>query len=135
MSKTYSLSFDETDVIITVKVSGTPTHEDHCVVRDEALQLCRDKHCSKLLVDLRELNTQQSSTMNCYAFGESLARLFPGICIAHVLPVSIKSKKDIKFTSTVEANRGAITGDFEDIVKAREWLLEKHGLFKNSQNE
>lgn len=123
MTKPYMVSFDEDTGIIIVRVIGNATHEDHCAARDEAIQLCLSNKCSNLLVDLRELSTERSSTMTCFAFGESLAEKSQHFRIAHVLPRDVKSVEDVKFTSTVEANRGIITEEFENIEEARRWLL------------
>ncbi len=123
MTKRYEVSFDNKVGVVTIRVVGPATHEDHCNARDEAFALCRTNGCSKLLVDLRELSTEGSSTANCFSFGESLANFPQYLRLAHVLPRDIKSKQDVKFTSTVEANRGKDTGEFESIEEARKWLL------------
>lgn len=104
---------------------GSVTHEEHCAAREEAVRLCKSNECSKLLVDLRELCTDRSSTLSCFLFGESLAKEPQYLCIAHVLPKDPTSAKDIKFTSTVEANRGKSTREFESIAEAERWLLEQ----------
>ena len=125
MSKLYTISFDRELGIIIVRVFGMATHDDHFAARDEAIKLCHKEHCSKLLVDLRKLNTQYSSTMDCFSFGKSVSSLYPGLIVAHVLPYETKSKKDVKFTSTVETNRGITSKEFEDIDKAKNWLFVK----------
>jgi len=63
--------------------------------------------------------------MGCFIFGESVAYTLPTVLIAHVLPTDAKSREDVRFTSTVEANRGRSTGEFETIKEARKWLLER----------
>ena len=123
MTKPYSVSFDEEAGVVTVRVVGAATHKDHCMAREEALDLCRAKGCSRLLVDLRELSTERSSTMTCFSFGESLARAPQRLRLAHVLPKDLESRRDVKFTSTVEANRGMTSREFDSIEEAGEWLL------------
>ena len=118
------VSFDKNNDIINVQISGKVTHDDHIAARDEALGLCKKNECYKLLVDLSELNTIRSTTMDCFEFGEELAETTPFMQIAHVLPADMKSRKDIRFTANVEANRGKSSKVFETIDEARKWLLE-----------
>jgi hypothetical protein len=118
----FTVSFDPADKIVTVQMSGKASHKDHIAARREALRLCRENDSLKLLVDLRELDTENSSVMDCFAFGESFPLLSPKACIAHILPKDEKSKKDVRFTSNVSANRGLLTAEFESIDQARKWL-------------
>jgi hypothetical protein len=121
----YTVAFSEKDGIVYVRISGATSKEDHYAARDEAFRLCQQHGCARLLVDLRELDTSEFSTTRCFAFGESTARTPPYARIAHVLPPSGKSRADVRFTSTVEANRGKPTGEFETTEEARRWLLEQ----------
>ncbi len=119
----YSVSFNKDDGIITIRVSGKVHHDEHFAAYEEALRLCQEHMCSRMLVDLRELNTSRSSTVGCFLFGESVAKASTCLRIAHVMPADAKSKEDVEFTSTVEANRGVLTGMFETIDEAKNWLL------------
>ena len=120
----YEVSFDKIDRIVEVRVSGLATHDDHCAARDEALRLGQENRCSRLLVDLRELDTTRSSAMDCFTFGETLARSSPGVRLAHVLPKEARSREAVRFTSIVEANRGGLVREFDSFDEAREWLLD-----------
>jgi len=120
----FAVFFDQAEKIATVRISGRASREDHYTARKEALRLCRENNSLKLLVDLRELITENSSVMDCFAFGESFPLLAPRACIAHVLPADEKSKKDVKFTSNVSANRGLLTAEFETIDQAKNWLAK-----------
>ena len=119
------VSFDQQNGIVKIQISGESTKEDHYAARDEALRMCQEKRCSKLLVDLRKLNTKRFSVIGCFSFGESVSMKSPDVQIAHVLPKDTKSREDVKFTSTVEANRGKSTGEFETIEEAKNWLLQR----------
>ena len=123
--KEYSVRFDEDAGIVVVRVAGDATHEDHCAAQQEAVRLCQEHKCSNLLVDLRDLSTRHSSTISCFSFGESLAAAPLNLRVAHVLPEDARSAGDVRFTSTVVANRGMPTGEFKNIEEARRWLLEK----------
>jgi len=118
----YSVSFDSERNIVNVCVSGLASKEDHFAARDEALLLCKENNCTKLLVDLHELNTSNISTLGCFKFGERLAETSPTVQIAHILPIDNRAKMDVKFTADVEANRGRPNGVFETIEEARRWL-------------
>ncbi len=123
----YKVSYDEENRIVLVRVFGKATHEEHLSAQREAFRLCRENNCSRMLVDLLKLNTEKSSTPGCFDFGESLARgdISPATRIAHVLPKDdSKSIEDVRFTATVAANRGRITGLFDSIEQAKQWLLD-----------
>jgi hypothetical protein len=120
----FKVVFDSGEKIIFVQISGKASPEEHHAARREALRLCRENNSLKLLVDLRELCTENSTVMDCFAFGESFPLLSPKACIAHVLPEDQKSKKDVRFTSNVSANRGLLTADFETIDQAKNWLAK-----------
>ena len=119
----YSVSLNKDDGFINVRVSSNATHEEHCAAYDEALRLCQENMCSKILVDLRELDTCQSSKVECFLFGEWVAGSSKCLRIAHVMPTNKKSKEDVEFTATVEENRGVITGIFGTVDKAKKWLM------------
>jgi len=137
MKESFSVSLDQNGDIVIVRVVGDAAHEDHCAAMDEAVRLCREHKCSRLLVDLRELSTVRSSTMSCYSFGEALAGAPLPLRVAHVLPADDKSAEDVRFTSTVVANRGKPTGEFKSIEEARRWLLgtESRGTNESESHE
>jgi hypothetical protein len=121
----YKVSYDKQNNVVLVYVSGRVTHEEHLSARNDAFRLCKENKCSSMLVDLLHLNTEKSSVTGCFEFGESLARgdILPATRIAHVLPTDPKSIEDVKFTTTVAANRGRITALFETLEQAMQWLL------------
>ncbi|MBN1392225.1 MAG: hypothetical protein JW947_05415 [Sedimentisphaerales bacterium] len=122
----YKVSYDEKDGIVHVKVSGKLTHEELLSIQKEALRVCRENDCPSMLVDLLDLNTENSTTFSCYNFGEALAEadVSPATRIAHVLPKNdAKSIEDVKFTAAVAANRGRIADVFDSVEKAEQWLL------------
>lgn len=121
----WNVAFDESLGVVTVKVWGQAQPAEHWAAQTEAMRLCREKRCSRLLVDLRELSTALSTTMDCLDFGQELARKAPALRIAHVVPGEARSKADVRFTSTVEANRGVVAREFATVEEARAWLLEK----------
>jgi hypothetical protein len=122
----YEVSYDEQNNTVLVQVSGKATHEEHLSARKEAFRLCKENHCSAILVDLLNLDTEKSSTPGCFEFGEALAQgnVSPSTRIANVLPKEPKSADDVKFITTVATNRGRITASFDSIEQAKQWLLE-----------
>jgi len=123
--KLYRVSFDEGEAIVRVRIVGKATHEDHCAAQDDAVQFCLGKNCQKLLVDLRELSTELSSTSSCILFAEPLAKRPVQLRIANVLPVDSKSAEDVRFVSTITSIRDHSTRVFSDMEEARQWLLQK----------
>lgn len=121
----YRVSFDIDNRIVNVVVSGAATINDHQAARDESIRLFQQNDCSRLLVDLRELDTTLLSTVECFDFADSFARLFPHIQIAQVIPTEAKSREDSKFMNTVAVNRGLLAREFETVEEARKWLLEE----------
>jgi hypothetical protein len=127
MKMPYEVSFDEQDEIVLLRASGLVTHEEHTAARRQAAQLCRENKSSKILADLRKLDTEKSSTLNCFDYGESLAQenISLSTLIAIVLPTDLGSSEDIEFVATVAANRGRAPLLFKTIEEAKQWLLEK----------
>ena len=119
----YRVAFNATTGIVTVKIKGLASRQDHYSARDKAFNLCRVRHCVKILVDLSELKNKSSTTLGCFEFGKSVARSTSIVQIAHVLPHDSDTQKDVKFTSVVEFNRGKITRDFNTVKAAENWLL------------
>ncbi|MBN1996962.1 hypothetical protein JW935_05375 [candidate division KSB1 bacterium] len=119
-----SVTYNQDDKVILVKISGDVSSEEHYIIRDKILNLVRKKNCSRVLVDSQELDTGKISTMVAFFFAESVARMYPSIRIAHIIPKDAKSRSDVKFVSDVEANRGLVTGKFETYEEARMWLCQ-----------
>ena len=122
----YEVFFDEQDKIVRLRATGLVTHEEHIAARQQAAQLRRERKSSKVLSDLRELDTEKSSTLNCFDYAESLAQETPpSVRIAIVLPTDPHSSEDIEFVATVAANRGRAPLLFKTVEEAKQWLLEK----------
>ena len=118
----YTVSFDK-EGFVFVAVSSPCTKDDHYAAMDQALTLCEQHKCSVMLIDLRKLNTEAFSTTGCFRFGQTLVKRTKQLKIAHILPTDAMSRGDVRFTSTVEANRGETTGEFKTVEEAKEWLL------------
>ena len=121
---TYTVLF-EREGFVSVSVSSPCTREDHYAALRQAVSLCQEHDCKRLLVDLHGLNTETFSIIGCFSFGETLAKSLDYLKIAHVLPVDSKARENVQFTSTVAANRGKLTADFEAIEEANCWLLSE----------
>ena len=122
----YVVSVEGTDAnaIVSVRVFGLAAHDDQFSARDEAFRVCKERHCSRLLVDLSELNAAQTNFMDCYDFGKSLAQAPFGLRLAHINPTDIKSREHVMFTALVAANLGMNGKDFEKKDEARTWLTK-----------
>ena len=118
----YHIIFDEKEGIVRITFTGISTIEDHYAAFSEALQLCEDHKSNKLLVDFSALDSSNISTMDVYKFGEFVAEIRQVLHIAHVFSSHSKVRENIEFASNVEANRGKLTGEFDDIDEAVNWL-------------
>ncbi len=122
----FDVSFDAEMRIVTVRVYGSATREDHYAALRQSQQLCAQHGCRGVLVDLRELDASGVTTLGCFSFGESMAtsKESRGIRFANVLPEEVQSARNINFVSTVASNRGALTQEFTTIEDAKTWLLQ-----------
>lgn len=121
----YNVSYDNNDKIVIVRISNIATIDDHFAARDKAFHLCKENKSSLILVDLRDMTFNDMTTLDCFTFGESFAKPFIGLRIAHIMPKDAKSRSDVRFASTVESNRGNLTGEFETFEEAKKWLLAR----------
>ncbi len=119
----YELFYDSDNGIVSIRIRGLLSRREHVEVRDGGFRLCYENRCWRILLDLREIDLGGFSTVEFYDFGQSVAAALPGVRVAHVMPRDNEAKKDVRFISTVEANRGVSTAEFESVERAREWLL------------
>ena len=119
----FTVSFEKEGCVF-VSITSPCTIQDHYSALERALELCSQHANSRILVDLRSM-TESFSTVGCFNFGQKLAEQPKYLRIAHVLPHKLQVKEDVKFTSTVEANRGKSTAEFETLEEAKEWLLSR----------
>ena len=119
----YRVAFDEADGIVYVTYSGKVAKKDHLAAWAAAAQSCAEHACSRLLVDFHDLSVNTLSTMDCYSFGKMVAQSAQFLNIAHVFPKDPKACENVRFASTVEANRGKKTREFATVEEARKWLL------------
>ena len=81
---------------------------------------CRERKCSKGLLDLREV-TGQPAQMDWFYLGERVASMpdpKPKIAVVH------PAEFEARFAETTAANRGAVMHVFSDPGEALRWLLE-----------
>jgi hypothetical protein len=123
----WDVSFREDQGIVQVVVRGAAKSEEHLAARAAAARLLRDRQCHRLLVDLRELETEgMISMVGSYDFGSNYSqpgRIPPRIRIAHLLPGDSKAAKDVEFVTAVAKNQGATIRNFESPEQACAWLL------------
>ena len=113
----WDVSFREDQGIVQVVVRGAAPREEHLAARAAAARLFQDRQCHRLLVDLRELETEGMITMiGCYDFGSNYSRpdrIPAEIRVAHLLPGDPKASKDVKFMTALAVNQGATIRNFE----------------------
>lgn len=122
----YEISIDDRQGIVEIRLLEAVPHSEHVKARDELLEICRVRNIHRILVDARGLVTRdRPSTMELFDFGVSwsdLARRTP-VVLAGVLPRDAATRERLLFGETVATNRGFVSLAFDDIEKAREWLL------------
>jgi len=122
----YELTIDEDNETIQVRLWDFLTSDEHRAARRNAVQLCVEHQFRRLLIDLRDLKTQNvSTTGSCYDFGESLTEgaVPQGTFLAHVMPIDATARRDVQFTLTVAKNRGGSVEGFTTAEEASRWLL------------
>ena len=123
----WEVTFREDQGIVQVVVRGAAPREEHLAARAAAARLCQDRQCPRLLVDLRELETEGMITMvGCYDFGSNYSRpdrIPAEIRVAHLLPGDPKASKDVEFMTALALNQGATIRNFESPEDACAWLL------------
>lgn len=122
----YEVSYNEKNKIVLMQAFGMVTHDEHCAARRQAAQLCRENKCTRIVADLRKLDTEKSSTQDCFDFGKSIVKENVPLStrMAVVLPIDLDSIKDVQFSATVAANRGRPIVQFKTMKEAKKWLLE-----------
>lgn len=123
----WEVTFREDLGIVQVAVRGAAPREEHLAARAAAGRLLRERNCQRLLVDLRDLETEGMLSMTgCFDFGSNYSQ--PGripneIRVAHLLPGNPKAVKDVEFTTALAKNQGATIRNFESLQEACAWLL------------
>jgi hypothetical protein len=123
----WDVSFREDQEIVQVVVRGAAPREEHLAARAAAARLLQDRLCHRLLVDLRELETEgMVSMVGCFDFGSHYSRpdrIPAEIRVAHLLPSNPKASKDVEFMTALAVNQGAAIRNFESLEEACAWLL------------
>ena len=118
----YSVSYDEASGTVAARVFGKALHSDHMAAREEAKRICSERHCKRLLVDLRDLDTEHSTDMDMFSFGRSTAKYLTGLRVAYVVPQDGKSTEGLRFTLMVGESPSVIAAEFVSYDAALEWL-------------
>jgi hypothetical protein len=121
-SKGYSVKYDGVLGVVVALVYGKALHSDHIAAREEAKCICRDKQCLKLLVDLRRLDTENSTSLDCFMFGRTMANAMSGLRVAFVIPSDNKAINDLRFTLKVGEHPDILCAEFTSNDVAIDWL-------------
>ena len=124
----YSVNYNSEMHIVEIKVQGDFSLKEAREIFSESAKVTKEKNCYLIFTDLLEATMKLSVTeiydlpkilLDILALSEinanKLKRAF----------VVAKNSKDYSFHETVSNNRGQRIKAFEDIDKARGWLLEK----------
>lgn len=124
----YEIETDRENQLVIAHVSGRATRAEHRAAREEAAKYCFDNGFKRLLVDLRNVDTEGVSTItSTVEFGQLLAgdERLEDVRIAHVLPKEILSRVDVDFTASIAEIKGKDSGRFTSLGEARRWLKEQ----------
>jgi hypothetical protein len=122
----YESAYDEQKALVRIRVYGPAPHQEHEAARIEAVRLCSEHGCKRLLVDLRDLTTEKIvTTLSCFDFGTECqdVALPESTRSAIVMPTDSEALKDVTFTINVALNRGVIIRSFQSVPEAEAWLL------------
>ena len=121
----YEIRVDDLHGIAEIRLADAFPHREHLKARDELLHVCRARGVHKILVDARDLVTQDRvTTMEIFGFGASWGDLAreTRLLVAGVMPLDANTRDEVLFGDTVAVNRGLVARAFEDIAEARAWL-------------
>jgi len=114
--------------IIEIKYQGNATVSELREVFSESMKVAREQDCFLFLSDFSEAKLKLS-TLDIYELPDILSGTFASSGIpAYKLKRALIAEKDLedyRFFETVTSNRGQYTKIFQDVARAREWLLKK----------
>lgn len=122
----YEIAPLKTENVVRLRVFGATHLPELDAASSEALAMCRNNRCRKMLVDLKEMETSRFvSTIDWYEFGKRFARQGSRIKlrVAFVAPVEAAALRDVRFISSVIANRGIINRELPHRKMALAWLM------------
>ena len=122
----YQATYEDQTGIVIIRVYGSVPHVEHEAARNDAVRLCNEHHCKRLLVDLRDLAANKDvSITSCFIFGAEYENIEmpPATRIAHVMPTDSIAFDNVDFATTVAVNRGGLLQNFKSIAEAEAWLL------------
>lgn len=124
----YTIDFNPDLQIIEIKFQGNIVLEEVEKIFSASMQMAKERNCFLFLSDYRNA-TMKLSTLELYELPDLLTSIFspagiPAYKLKRALVVA-KDLEDYHFFEVVTANRGQHTQIFQDMDKAREWLLNK----------
>ncbi len=124
MSNEKKITYDSKDKIIILKGVEKPSPETMRETINQILELSAIHNCKSALMDVTKTKSMPSTT-EMFAFGKSLVDT-PGIQDLRFAFVISKDIPDtFEFFDDVVANRGLPLKIFNDLDKAKDWLLNK----------
>ena len=124
----FKIEVDRQNQIVIARVMGRASQQEHRQAREQAAASCTENHFKKLLVDLRDLDTEAISTAGSLTeYGHLLAadESLKDVYIAHVVPKKDISEIDVDFAITIAEMEGKTSEQFISFEEAREWLIQQ----------
>ena len=121
----FETTIDAAQGIVELRCVGTARHEEHILVREELLRICREQGIRRVLIDATELVLRdEPTTLELFDFAlgwVERAREMP-LRLAAVYPRDAYTRAQVAFGDTVARNRGLGPEAFETREEARAWL-------------
>ena len=123
----YEIKTDHDSQMVILQVSGIEELETHKEICEQAAQTCFEGGFTKLLIDLREIDTANIASFESgLEFGSFFANdpRLKNVKVAQVLPKEMYIRVDIDFSASIAEMRGKTIGRFTTVEEAIKWLNE-----------
>lgn len=121
-NKDYNLKIEKNEGYLEARVSGKRTRDTVSILTDEIARTCIEAHCSRILVDVRELEGFLKVYDSHYIVTQDFPKLRnKGIKKVVIVDRAVPGIREW-FMETVAVNRGFNLRVFADRKAALEWL-------------
>ena len=124
----HTITYNSDLRIVEIKFRENVTLKEVKEILWESAQIAKEQNCFLFLSDFREA-TMKLSTLELYEFPKLLSEIFASSEISpHKIKRAFVVANDLEnynFFENVNVNRGYQHKMFQDVSKAKKWLLEK----------
>lgn len=113
--------YEQHENYLQIRVKGYNRIEEFFDSLEKALDICKKRKYSNLVLDLFIVDFSKIQEMDIFYVGEKIAYLFNNPNLVKIAVLAPKENQD-KLAENVAANRGAILKAFSDKNDALEWI-------------